>query len=223
MVGRRHAALGAAILCLIALPLVLSPVSDAAGEPAFGCGHRHTGKAKRNPNPKGKPPLAIGDSTMLLPIPDLNRVGYSVDAKGCRGFRQSVRVARQLRKQHRLPHLVVINSYGNKGVDEEMIRFALKVLGPKRVLGLITTYDADTGAAPAPDTEVLFAAAENYPNRIAVLDWVAFSLPHHQAGDWFLPDLFHPNFEGAAAYAKFLARAFPLAREGRFPPLAPYS
>lgn len=223
MVGRKEVALGAAVLCLTALPLVSAPATDAAGEPAFDCGQRHTGKAKRNPNPKGRPPLAIGDSTMLLPIPDLNRVGYSVDARGCRGFRQSVNVARQLRKQRRLPHLVVINAYGNKGVDAGLIRLALKVLGPNRVLGLVTTYDADTGAPPAPDTDVLFAAAEKYPNRIAVLDWVEYSLPHHQSGDWFLPDLFHPNFAGAAAYAKFLARLFPLAREGRFPLLGPYS
>ena len=42
----------------------------AVGEPAFGCGHVHTAQAERNPyGPNdGPPPIAIGDSTMLLPI-----------------------------------------------------------------------------------------------------------------------------------------------------------
>jgi hypothetical protein len=54
-----------------------------------------------------------------------------------------------------------------------------------------------------------------------VLDWVKYSLDHHKAepkpGAWFLPDLFHPNFDGAAAYAQFLSRALPFAKDGRFP------
>jgi hypothetical protein len=56
-----------------------------------------------------------------------------------------------------------------------------------------------------------------------VLDWVKYSLPHHKAdpkpGAWFIYDLFHPNYTGAAAYAIFLAQALPLATDGKFPPL----
>ena len=89
------------------------------------------------------------------------------------------------------------------------------------MLGLVTAYNADTGAPPAPDTDVLFKAARQYPHRIFVLDWVKYSRPHHAAeptpGAWFLPDLFHPNFTGADAYAQFLAEALPLARQGAFP------
>jgi hypothetical protein len=70
---------------------------------------------------------------------------------------------------------------------------------------------------------VLFKAARQYPHRIFVLDWVRYSRPHHSAepapGAWFLPDLFHPNYTGAQAYADFLAQALPLAKNGRFPPL----
>jgi hypothetical protein len=195
--------------------------AHGAGEPAYGCKKVHRGKAKMDPNPKGRAPVAIGDSTMILPIPNLDAVGYSVNARGCRGFKEAVNTAAKLKAKHHLPHLVLINSYGNGGVNPGLISDALKVLGKKRVLGLITTYDADTGDAPAADTNVLFKSARQYPHRIFVLDWVKYSRPHHAAeptpGAWFLPDLFHPNFTGADAYAQFLAQALPMARQGSFP------
>jgi hypothetical protein len=208
--------LGAMIGAAIALLALWQPsVAPAAGEPAFGCGHIHTAEAPGNPSAPnaGPPPIAIGDSTMLLPIPDLTRVGFDVNAKGCRGFKQSIWVARDLRDENKLPRLILINAYGNGGVNDDLIKFALKVIGPKRTLVLVTAYNADTGEPPAPDTDVFFKAARDHPDQIKVLDWVSYSLPHHKVepapGAWFLPDLFHPNFTGAHAYANFLAQVLP--------------
>jgi hypothetical protein len=207
-------------LCLLAL---LASAARGSGEPEFGCKKIHRGTATVDPNPKGRAPVAIGDSTMLLPIPNLNAVGYSVNSRGCRGFREAINVARKLRAKHHLPHLVLTNAYGNGGLNPTLIQDALDVLGKKRVLGLITEYNADTGHPPAPDTDVLFKAARQHRHRIFVLDWVKYSRSHHAAeptpGAWFLPDLYHPNFTGADAYAQFLATALPLARNGHFPPL----
>jgi hypothetical protein len=206
---------GLALLFWAVATLWLAPSAPAAGEPAFGCGHVHTAEAQRNPfgANDGPPPIAIGDSTMLLPIPDLTRVGFDVNAKGCRGFKQSIWVARDLRNRNELPKLILINAYGNGGVNPDLIRFALKVIGPKRTLVLVTAYDADTGHPPAPDTDVLVQAAKDHPDQIELLDWVKYSLPHHKVepapGAWFLPDLFHPNFTGAHAYANFLAQVLP--------------
>lgn len=201
--------------------LLSASAGHAAGEPAFGCKGIHRGDAEVNPNPRGLPPVAIGDSTMILPIPNLDAVGYSVNARGCRGFRESINIAARLKRKHRLPHLVMINAYGNGGVNPRLITEALRVLGKNRVLGLVTAYNADTGHPPAPDTDILFKSARQYPHRIFVLDWVSYSRPHHKAepkpGAWFLPDLFHPNFTGADAYAQFLAQALPMARQGSFP------
>ena len=201
--------------------LLSASAGHAAGEPAFGCKGIHRGDAEMNPNPRGLPPVAIGDSTMILPIPNLDAVGYSVNARGCRGFRESINIAARLKRKHRLPHLVMINAYGNGGVNPRLITEALRVLGKNRVLGLVTAYNADTGHPPAPDTDILFKSARQYPHRIFVLDWVSYSRPHHKAepkpGAWFLPDLFHPNFTGADAYAQFLAQALPMARQGSFP------
>jgi hypothetical protein len=212
---------GVAVIVALCVVLIGAAVAHGAGEPVYGCKQIHRGEASVNPNPKGLPPVAIGDSTMILPIPNLDTVGYSVNARGCRGFRESINIASRLKRKHKLPHLVLINAYGNGGVNPGLITEALKVLGKKRVLGLITAYNADTGKPPAPDTDILFKSARQYPHRIFVLDWVSYSRPHHKAepkpGAWFLPDLFHPNFTGADAYAQFLAGALPMARQGSFP------
>jgi hypothetical protein len=207
----------AGLLCigLTLIGLWQASATFAAGEPAFGCGHVHTAQAERNPYgpDDGPPPIVIGDSTMMLPIPDLTRVGFDVNAKGCRGFKQAVWVARDLRNRGDLPKLILINSYGNGGVNDDLIKFALKVIGPNRKLVLVTAYDADTGHPPAPDTDVLVKAAKDHSDQVKLLDWVKYSLPHHKVepapGAWFLPDLFHPNFTGAPAYANFLAQVLP--------------
>jgi hypothetical protein len=220
MVGVRQGAVAVGALCL---SIAFTSMADGSGEPDFGCKKVHRGTATVDPNPKGRAPVAIGDSTMLLPIPNLGAVGYSVNARGCRGFREAINITRKLRDKHHLPHLVLINAYGNGGVNPGLISEALDVLGRSRVLGLVTEYDADTGHPPAPDTDVLFKAERQYPHRIFVLDWVRYSRSHHfaepTADAWFLPDLYHPNYTGADAYATFLAQGLPLARQRRFPPL----
>jgi MYXO-CTERM domain-containing protein len=59
----------------------------------------------------------------------------------------------------------------------------------------------------------LFEAERLHPEQVKVLDWVKYSLPHHKVdpepGAWFLPDLFHPNLVGSAAYADFLSQVLP--------------
>lgn len=220
MVGVRQGAVAVVALCL---SVAFAAGAHGAGEPAYGCKKVHRGAATIDPNRKGRAPVLIGDSTVILPIPNLGAVGYSVNGRGCRGFRESINIARRLRAKHHLPHLVLINGYANGGANPNLISEALDVLGRSRVLGLVTEYNADTGHPPAPDTDVLFKAAKQYPHRIFVMDWVKYSRSHHKAepktGAWFLPDLYHPNYSGADAYATFLARALPLATNGHFPPL----
>jgi LPXTG-motif cell wall-anchored protein len=213
---------GVILVWALALLALWQPSAAAAqgevnvpGRVPLTCGSEHTGKAKFNPYGPGDgpPPIAIGDSTMLFPIPDLNKVGFDVNARGCRGFKQAIWIARDMRNRGVLPKLILVNSYGNGGIDDDLIKFALKVIGPKRTLALVTAYDADTGHPPAPDTDVLVKAARDHPDQIKLLDWVRYSLPHHEVdpapGAWFLPDLFHPNIAGSAAYAHFLSQVLP--------------
>jgi LPXTG-motif cell wall-anchored protein len=159
---------------------------------------------------------------MLFPLPDLTKVGFDVNARGCRGFKQAIWIARDLRNRNILPKLILINSYGNGGVNPDLIKFALKVIGPKRTLVLVTAYNADTGQPPAPDTDVLVQAAKDHPDQIKLLDWVRHSLPHHKTdpapGAWFLPDLYHPNLVGSHEYARFLSQVLPARAQARLAP-----
>jgi hypothetical protein len=211
---------GSALLALVAL-FVCPAIAHGVGEPGFSCKRVHRGTAATNPNPKGEPPLVIGDSTVNLPIPNLAQAGFSVNARGCRGILEAINVAEKLRAKGRLPHLVLMNGYANGGIHQKQVDELLGVIGTRRVVGLVTEYNANTGKGAAPDTRELFAARRRYPRRIVVLDWINYSRPHHFADPapdaWFLADLFHPNFAGAEAYAQFLARALPLAKEGKFP------
>jgi hypothetical protein len=214
---------GTAALVVLCLSVGLAAAAHGAGEPDFGCKKVHHSKALVDPAGKGRAPILIGDSTVLLPIPNLAQVGIAVNGRGCRGFRESLNVAAKLNAKHHLPHLVLMNGYANGGAGDKLIADALSVIGKSHVLGLVTEYNADTGHPPAPDTDVLFKAAHQYKHRIFVLDWVTYSRSHHRVepapGAWFLPDLYHPNYTGADAYAQFLTRALPLAKRGHFPPL----
>jgi len=210
-------------LVLLMGSLAIASVAGGAGEPGFSCKKIHRGQAAFNPNPKGKPPLVIGDSTVNLRIPDLSQAGFDVNARGCRGIFEAIELAAKLRQRGRLAHLVLMNGYANGGIKQKQVDELLAAVGKRRVVVLVTEYNADNGKSAAPGTRELFAARKRHPRRIAVLDWVRFSRAHHfpepAEGAWFLPDLFHPNFDGAAAYAQLLSRALPLAKEGSFPPL----
>src|SRR5258707_11076849 len=99
MVGVRQ---GTAALVALCVSLACVSSAAASGEPGFTCKRVHHGTAQVNPSPGDRPPLVIGDSTVLLPIPNLTAGGYSANARGCRGFAEAVRVASPLPRKHRL-------------------------------------------------------------------------------------------------------------------------
>ena len=61
MVGVRQGAVAVVALCLL---IEFASQARGSGEPDFGCKKVHRGKAQIDPNPKGRAPIAIGDSTM---------------------------------------------------------------------------------------------------------------------------------------------------------------
>src|SRR4051794_21498427 len=73
------------VAALVAL-LAVAPTGEAA------CGgvrtDRPTHHQKRN---RGRAPLAVGDSVMLLAIHGLARRGFEANARGCRGFDEGLR------------------------------------------------------------------------------------------------------------------------------------
>src|SRR5262245_31994353 len=175
-----------------------------------GCGGVETASPKHKVAPR--PPLAIGDSSMLLALPALSRVGYRVNARGCRAYPEGLRLLRAEARSHRLPHLVVIALGSDQSVTGGDIGRALKILGPNRKLGLVTPRES--GGGESNDAAVIRNAGARDPDRIKVLDWVHYSAGH---ASWFQPDGLHLTFSGAKAFARLLKKLIPLAASNSKP------
>jgi hypothetical protein len=200
---------GIAALAVITV-LALLPAASAGFDPA--CGSVETAKARKNVNPGGHAPLAIGDSTMLLALPPLSREGYQVNAHGCRQIEEGLDVMREAKRANRLPHLVVIALGADASISSQQLAKAFHIAGPKRVIGLVTPIEL--GGGTSSDADVVRAAAKRHPKRSVLLDWVAYSSGH---GDWFQPDGLHLTFDGADGFARLLRQALPYARAGVLP------
>jgi hypothetical protein len=200
---------GIAALAAVSV-LVLLPAASLGFDPA--CGGVETAKARKNVNPGGHAPLAIGDSTMLLALPPLSREGYQVNAHGCRQIEEGLDVMREAKRANRLPHLVVIALGADASISPDQLAKAFHIAGPKRVIGLVTPIEL--GGGTSSDADVVRAAAKRHPKRSVLLDWVAYSSGH---SDWFQPDGLHLTFDGADGFARLLKQALPYARAGVLP------
>jgi hypothetical protein len=189
---------GIALAIALALAVLWAPAAQA------GCGGVEVANPKHKVAPR--PPLAIGDSSMLLALPALSRVGYKANARGCRQFAEGLRLLRDTKRRHQLPHLVVLALGADAAVSAGQINQAKKVLGPKRKLGLVTPRE--TGGGESKDAEVIRNAGRRDPVRVKVLDWVHYSAGHTS---WFQPDGLHLTFSGAKAFARLLKKLIPLA------------
>jgi hypothetical protein len=204
--GRVVSAFGLAA-AVTAVALALSPAPAPAN-----CGGVNTAKAKKKVNPKGRPPLAIGDSTMLLALPNLSHEGYNVNARGCRALSEGLHLIKDLKRHGRLPHLVVIALGADQSLSAPQLERAFHFIGRKRVLGLVTPLE--TGNVAGHDADVVRAEVQRHPKRAVLLDWVKFSQGHP---GWFQPDGLHLTFPGAAGFANLLRQALPYARAGHHP------
>jgi hypothetical protein len=133
----------------------------------------------RRIDPGHRPPLAIGDSTMLLAVKPLARAGFEANARGCRPVYEGLDMLVKRRRARRLPRIVLLHLGLNAGVATGEIRRALGILGPRRVLVLVTPRGGH-------DYRTIQAAGRRWPRRVRVLDWVRayrghreyFSEPH---------------------------------------------
>jgi hypothetical protein len=189
----------------IALAVTLGALTLVAPPARAGCGGVEIATPKRKVAPR--PPLAIGDSSMLLALPALARIGYRANARGCRQFTEGLRILRDARRHHRLPRLVVLALGADASVTGHQIERAKKILGPKRKLGLVTPREL--GGGQSNDADVIRNAGQRDPVHVKVLDWVHYSAGHD---NWFQPDGLHLTFTGAKAFARLLKKLIPLAR-----------
>jgi hypothetical protein len=194
----------AAAAALIGVALFTGGASAAP----WYCGDRQVVHADRVVNPGGRAPLAIGDSVMLPTVFRLAHEGYKADARGCRTMGEGLRILRRVKRNRGgLPHLVVVALGAGWPIHRHAIREALDILGPRRVLALVTPHNLP-GTADDDRSNILWAA-RRYPGRVTVLDWVAHSRGH---SGWFVPDGAHLTFPGQRAYARFLRGALRWAR-----------
>jgi hypothetical protein len=198
-IGRRLALVGT-IGALLGLLIAAPAEADCGG----------VQKARAHKRTRGAPPLAIGDSVMLLAIPNLSREGFQVDAHGCRGWNEGLNVIRQRLAEHKLPHLVVMALGADFSISEGGIREALHLLGPSRILGLVTPWEL--GGSEGSDARHVRDAGGRYRRHVRVLDWVAGSRGHR---GWFQPDGVHLTFTGARAFARLFKRLLPVAAPPR--------
>jgi hypothetical protein len=185
--------LSTALLAALALLLIAAPAqADCGGVVAsYPRGWHHN----------FRPPLVVGDSTMLFAVPYIARHGMQANARGCRMWGEGMDLLRARKRAHALPHLVVMGLGANWTISRDDIESAVRLLGPKRVLGLIAPREE--GGGTSSDAYNVRRAGRRHRNRVKVLDWPRYSSRH---GDWFSGDGLHMSYSGAAAYARFIAR-----------------
>jgi hypothetical protein len=188
------------------LLLVLAFIAAVPATADAGCGGVQWKPAAKRPK-HGRPPLAIGDSTMLLAMENLSRAGYNVNAHGCRGWEEGLAILRRRAAEDRLPHLVVMALGADFTISRHDIRRALHIIGPGHVLGLVTPRELGGGSGS--DAVHCRQAAAHYKKRIVLLDWVRYS---RGRGGWFQPDGLHLTYAGARAFARLFKRALPYAQ-----------
>jgi hypothetical protein len=190
--------------CLGALVAILAPLAF----PALGhasCGGVVTSQARAHP-PGQLPPLAMGDSTMLLSLSGLAAAGYDGNAHGCRQWSEALAFLAQLKSQRRLPHMVTIALGANGVITPGNISQALRLLGSSGLLVLVTPRQL--GGAAGANAVLEHQEARAHPRNILLLDWVKYSAGHP---GWFQPDHLHLTLPGAAAFTDLLATALPYA------------
>jgi hypothetical protein len=197
---RRGAGFAGAAVALLAGLVLLAPAPAQAG-----CGGVQTASPAHHP-PGQRPPLAIGDSTMLLAMYDLVAVGYEVNAHGCRQFPEALALLRARAAAGTLPHMVLIALGADGSITHDDIGQTLGILGPHRLLVLVTPRELGGGSGS--DAATVREEAARHPRRTRLLDWVQYSAGH--AG-WFQPDGLHLTTSGAVAFTRLLKTALPWA------------
>jgi hypothetical protein len=195
------------------LTAVLAAVAVLGAAPAAqaGCGEVVTAEPGKMLGGFDNP-LIIGDSVLLGAVAPVARIGFEVDAHGCRSWSEGARIVRRRKSHGHLPHLVAMFLGADWDVSVAQIRETLFRLGPKRMLVLVTPREL--GGKGGPDAEHMRDVAAENPHRVLLLDWV-----RHTRGkrSWFAPDGIHLGYPGITGLRRFLKPALRYAAPGAFP------
>lgn len=195
MIVRRAVAAGVGVVAVLAALAAVAPgalYAVGACETVKRAGAEHDAARQR------RAPLVVGDSTMLLATPYLGPLGIEADARGCRRLEAGIDLLAARRRAHTLPTVAVLALGANGAIGDRSISKALRVLGPLRVLGLVTPSHVGSGS-----TAAMRRAARLHPDRIVLLDWQTYS---RTAGGVFAGDGLHVSDHGARVFARFVRR-----------------
>ncbi|WP_040496548.1 acyltransferase family protein, partial [Ilumatobacter nonamiensis] len=146
--------------------------------------------------------LALGDSVMQGAAPQLNELGFTVDAIESRAWVNGLDTIEKLGAQDRLPETLVIHLGTNGPIGQaNMDRMMTAVSTVPNVLLLTNDVDRDYTAG---NNELIYAAAAANDN-VEVLDWQG--LAPACTGDCFENDGFHLKPAGRRYYAELIAGA----------------
>ncbi len=173
---------------LAVLVLLLAPAADAAA--AGPCEATARAGPERGGTGIFRPPLFIGDSSMLLGVPELARLGFEADARGCRSGAAAVALLARHRRRHRV-RLAVLAVGANGGVGRAGLRRARRLTD---MLALVT--GAGNGAAP----RAMRRFARRHRRDTVLIDWRRHNPYRHVA------DGIHIGTAGEAAQARFIHR-----------------
>jgi len=121
----------------------------------------------------------------------------------CRQMSQGIELLEQ--RAQNLPHLVVLALGTNGEVTQQQIDRALAILGPTRLLALVTPHGSVVPSTP----DVIRAAAASQPQRILLLEWDQLAEEHPS---WLAPDGVHLGGEaGIEGYAQMISTLLPYA------------
>ncbi|MDQ6804248.1 MAG: hypothetical protein M3065_04640 [Actinomycetota bacterium] len=147
----------------------------------------------------GPPPLAVGDSVLYDASQSLASYGFHSNAMVCRTMAQGIVWLQG--HAHGLPNLVVVALGTNGAVTVGQIDQLLAIVGPTRVLAMVTPHNGNYAYVPG----LIRTAAQQHRGRILVLDWDQLSAGH---ANWFAPDGIHlGSAAGVTAFARLVANA----------------
>lgn|GEM_PF-5234324 len=182
--------------------LTLCALTCGAATASAQCGQDYHATPPHSDVPGG-PPLAVGDSVLADAVPLLVRDGFEADGMVCRQMRQGLALLRA--RGSTLPRLVVLALGTNGEVTPSDIDTALRIVGPERILALVTPHGSVVPSSP----EVIRAVAASHAGQIVLLDWDRLVEGH---ANWLAPDGVHlGGSSGIAAFARLIASVLPYA------------
>lgn len=168
-----------------------------------GCGTEQRFRAGKDLGPD-LPPLAIGDSVLLGAAEEVAALGFDVNVRGCRMMSEALEVLQDVADAGPLPDVVAIAVGTNWTIERSQVRAALRILGPDRVLGLVTPREL--GGGWGSDARILRSIAACRPKRTVLLDWVRYARRHR---GMTYDDGVHLTAEGQKGMARVFRAALP--------------